>query len=162
MYFNPDYASLLSSVWITNFGRLEPRRERRESAFESQTRESEIRDRDCELEKVDNLMEDIQFSSAVEGSLAPAMNEAAHNSVAAESIETGLDMPSKVQDGLAPMSHGPKMTVQVVIEQKSVAKVEEPILPDHYYDNGNVPVFKPVCVLVVILTIPDNGSIPRF
>lgn len=92
-------------------------------------------------------MEDIQFSSAIERSVSPAMNEATHKSVAAESIETGLDVSRKVEDDIAPMLHVPKMTVQVVIEQKTVAKVEEPILPDHYYDNGNVPVFKPVCIL---------------
>jgi hypothetical protein len=39
----------------------------------------------------------------------------------------------------------PKTIVEVVIIEKKVElEPEDPILPDHYYDNGNIPVFKPV------------------
>lgn len=38
----------------------------------------------------------------------------------------------------------PTTTVEVVIEKKEVLEPEDPILPDHYYDNGRIPVFRPV------------------
>ena len=34
--------------------------------------------------------------------------------------------------------------VEVVIETLHERKKEEPIFPDHYYDDGHIPVFKPV------------------
>jgi hypothetical protein len=38
----------------------------------------------------------------------------------------------------------PTTTIEVVIEKKEVLEPEDPILPDHYYDNGRIPVFRPV------------------
>ena len=46
----------------------------------------------------------------------------------------------------APVLEAPIPTVEVVIEQKEELEPEDPILPDHYYDNGNIPVFKPVLI----------------
>ena len=38
----------------------------------------------------------------------------------------------------------PNHKVEVLIEKKADLEPEEPILPHHYYDDGNIPVFKPV------------------
>ena len=44
----------------------------------------------------------------------------------------------------APEDRVPTATVEVVIEKKAVLEPEDPILPDHYYDSGRIPVFRPV------------------
>jgi len=41
----------------------------------------------------------------------------------------------------------PTAKIEVVIEKKAVLEPEDPIFPDHYYDNGKIPVFKPVIAL---------------
>jgi hypothetical protein len=52
------------------------------------------------------------------------------------------------------------VTVEVIIPKKPVEE-EEPILPDHYYDNGNIPVFKPVPSPRCPSNRLDDGPIPR-
>jgi hypothetical protein len=49
-----------------------------------------------------------------------------------------------VQTDAALEMKAPTTMVEVVIEKKEVLEPEDPILPDHYYDNGRIPVFKPV------------------
>jgi len=89
-------------------------------------------------------MEDIQYSNdsldtdieTVEASVAEVhppqetKMEIDPQAVSVENGETVLEVP--------------KNKVEVVIEKKVVLEPEDPILPDHYYDNGNIPVFKPV------------------
>jgi hypothetical protein len=49
-----------------------------------------------------------------------------------------------VQGDQVPERSASTTTVEVVIEKKEVLEPEDPILPDHYYDNGRIPVFRPV------------------
>jgi|SRR5271156_2606070 len=61
-----------------------------------------------------------------------------------QETEMQVDPPVKpVEDGETVLKV-PRTTVEVVIEKKVELEPEDPILPDHYYDNGNIPVFKPV------------------
>ena len=55
----------------------------------------------------------------------------------------GLDM---TVENDAPVLEPSKPIVEVVIEQKVELEPEDPIQPDHYYGNGNIPVFKPVSI----------------
>lgn len=42
-------------------------------------------------------------------------------------------------------------------EPKSEKPLEEPILPDHFYDNGTIPVFKPVrCICISAVYLPHS------
>jgi len=53
----------------------------------------------------------------------------------------------------APEISVPTAKIEVVIEKKAVLELEDPIFPDHYYDNGKIPVFKPVSALFPTWTI---------
>ena len=54
------------------------------------------------------------------------------------------DVANAVEGNVVPVFEPPKTIVEVVIEKKTVLEPEDPILPDHYYDDWNIPVFKPV------------------
>jgi hypothetical protein len=108
-------------------------------------------------------MEDIQFSGAGAETFTSAMDEVSNEFLPAETMETVLEDPFKVEEDGAPVLLAPKVTVEVVIVEKPVLKPEEPIVPDHYYDDGNVPVFKPVCFLSFCAYTDglDDGPISR-
>lgn len=61
-----------------------------------------------------------------------------------EETEMEFDPPATAVQGEEPVLEVPKNKVEVVIEKKTELEPEDPILPDHYYDDGNIPVFKPV------------------
>ena len=90
-------------------------------------------------------MEDIHFSGALAEHFTSAMDGIGDDFLPTEAMSSGVDELSKTEDDVAPVLHMPTHTVEVVINQKAPAKAEEPILPDHYYNDGNIPVFKPVC-----------------
>jgi hypothetical protein len=96
------------------------------------------------VEKLPTAMEDIQFSTLLAEASMPAMDGISGDFLPAEAMDAVLEAPCKAEIDAAAELKAPKNTVEVVITQKPVAKTEEPILPDHYYDDGNVPVFKPV------------------
>jgi len=54
-----------------------------------------------------------------------------------------VDPPFTAVEGEETILEVPTTRVEVVIEKVEL-EPEEPILPDHYYDDGNIPVFKPV------------------
>lgn len=93
-------------------------------------------------------MEDVQYTETL-----PLPVEQPPSGVQAESITSEAAMPlekdaqqeeSKSEVNLEPQ----KVKVEVVIEKKVEVEPEDPIFPDHYYDDGNIPVFKPVILQV--------------
>jgi hypothetical protein len=110
-----------------------------------------------------NVMEDIQFSGAGAETFTSAMDEVGDEFLPAETMETVLEDPYKVEVDSAPVLQALKVTVEVVINEKLVLEPEDPIVPDHYYDDGNVPVFKPVCSIpfCTYTNDLDNGPISR-
>jgi hypothetical protein len=64
--------------------------------------------------------------------------------MALDNIEPPTHEAQRMQAAEAPEVTVPTTTVEVVIEKKEVLEPEDPILPDHYYDNGSIPVFRPV------------------
>ena len=88
-------------------------------------------------------MEDIQLSSILNPS-SISVNELSNEFIKAEGTEMATDAPSAIEGDTALVLEPPKSSAEVVIEKKMELEPEDPILPDHYYDNGDIPVFKPV------------------
>jgi len=91
-------------------------------------------------------MEDVQFADPI-----PARGDEPMTSV--EEQPSTSELPVTVDPAVRQTEGGPfvdaippKNIVEVVIEKKAKVELEEPILPDHYYDGGNIPVFKPVSI----------------
>ena len=83
----------------------------------------------------------------------------------AEETEMELDPPVNSVEFEEMLSEAPKHKVEVLIEKKLELDLDDLILPDHYYDDGNIPVFKPVIPHVHELqtnTLIDNGSVFKF
>ena len=89
-------------------------------------------------------MEDVQPVAAGEDKPAEAIDGTGELFIAAEEQKVCEMEMETVADDILPAATVPKTIVEVVIDKKPEALVEEPIFPDHYYDDGNVPVFKPV------------------
>lgn len=95
------------------------------------------------------MMEEIEASAATEEKPAEVSDGTGDVITTAEQSEEMVEARTAIADGVTPVLKAPNGVVEVVIEMNSKQlveePVEEPILPDHYYDDGNVPVFKPVC-----------------
>lgn len=91
------------------------------------------------------MMEDVQLSNTSESSAE--MPETDNDLITTEEqpILPTEESNTTVED-TAPILEAPIPTIEVVIEQKEELDPEDPIFPDHYYDNGNIPVFKPVLI----------------
>lgn len=88
-------------------------------------------------------MEGVQLSNVLNPS-AISFNEPSNEFINAEGVEMATDVPSVIEGSVVPVFEPQKTTTEVVIEEKVESEPEDPILPDHYYDDGNIPVFKPV------------------
>jgi hypothetical protein len=75
--------------------------------------------------------------------VAPAA-EQDKDAMAVDDAQLPNEESQAMQMDETPVARVPGTTVEVVIEMKAVLPPEDPILPDHYYDNGRIPVFKPV------------------
>ena len=89
------------------------------------------------------MMEDVQLSNILNPSSINT-SEPSNEFIKAEGPEMATNAPSAIEGDASPILQPPSTTAEVVIEKKVELELEDPILPDHYYDNGNVPVFKPV------------------
>jgi hypothetical protein len=91
------------------------------------------------------MMEDVQFSNTSES--LTIMPEPDINLIAAaeQPILPSEESNTTVED-TAPVLEVPMPTTEVLMEKKEELEPEDPILPDHYYDNENIPVFKPVLI----------------
>jgi hypothetical protein len=89
-------------------------------------------------------MEEIEGSAATEAKPIEVIDGTGDAVTTIEQSQEMGEARAAVVDDVAPVLEAPKGIVEVVIQTKIEGPVEEPILPDHYYDNGNVPVFKPV------------------
>jgi len=95
-------------------------------------------------------MEDVQLSAqqlpVALATDAPEMDEEIIPAPAPEPAQVASgdaeEQEPEKQEPETQQGKGPQMTVEVIIPVKSP---ERRIEPDHYYDDGNVPVFKPVC-----------------
>ena len=90
-------------------------------------------------------MDKIQVAAAAEEQPMAVIDEMGDIFIPADEPQKPEEEVSAAAEDIPPVSPTPKMKVEVVIDRKPQCPVEEPILPDHYYDDGNVPVFKPVC-----------------
>jgi hypothetical protein len=91
------------------------------------------------------MMEDVQFSNTTESStIMPELDDNLITTTE-QPILPSEESKTTVEDA-APVPEAPILTAEVVIEKKEELEPEDPILPDHYYDNGNIPVFKPVLI----------------
>ena len=91
-------------------------------------------------------MEDIQFSNSI-GPPSININDSNNEFINAEETKTATDAAnaSNAAEGdVVSAMELPEKIVEVVIEKNEVLEPEDPVLPDHYYDDGNIPVFKPV------------------
>ena len=105
-------------------------------------------------------MEDVQLYH-------PAHKESVNDigGVGDQPVTTDLLLTESVVAGIVmtdaePVLEPPKAVDERFAEAKEAPEPEEPIVPDHYYDNGNVPVFKPVRFNILDLDIDcciDNG-----
>ena len=89
------------------------------------------------------MMDDVQLSN-IPNPCAIDTHEPSNEFINAEGPEMATDSSSAIEDFVAPVLQPPKTAVEVIIEKKAELEPEDPILPDHYYDSGNIPVFKPV------------------
>lgn len=89
-------------------------------------------------------MEDVKFSISTKdpSTLQPEVGDQV---ISAEEPKLELNERNTTVEDCAPLLAPPKQIVEVVIEKKTVLEPEDSIIPDHYYDNGNIPVFRPVC-----------------
>lgn len=55
-----------------------------------------------------------------------------------------LELPETEREVIPAVLEVPEEIVEVVVEEKIELEPEDPIFPDHFYDDGNIPVFKPV------------------
>ena len=69
------------------------------------------------------------------------------NAMTVDALEQPEQDRPATQTEDAPEISVPTAKIEVVIEKKTALEPEYPILPDHYYDNGKIPVFKPVSAL---------------
>ena len=90
-------------------------------------------------------MEDIHYSNDSLDTNRKSVDTSVDELQPAQETKMEVDPPARsVEDGETVLKL-PRTIVEVVIEKKVVElEPEDPILPDHYYDNGNIPVFKPV------------------
>lgn len=89
------------------------------------------------------MMDGVQLSNVLNPS-AVSINEPSNEFVNAEGLEMATDALSINEGSVMPAFQPQKTTMEAVIEKKVELEPEDPILPDHYYDHGNIPVFKPV------------------
>jgi hypothetical protein len=90
-------------------------------------------------------MEDVQLSKNTTDS-SNMLPERGVEFITAEAPIIPTEEQNMTVENSAPALDPPKMMVEVVVEKKVELEPEDPILPDHYYDNGNIPVFKPVFI----------------
>jgi hypothetical protein len=94
-------------------------------------------------------MEEIEASAATEEKPVDVGDSTEDVVTTTEQSKEMVEARTVIADDVTPVLEAQKSIVEVVIVTKSEEPVkepvEEPILPDHYYDDGNVPVFKPVC-----------------
>jgi hypothetical protein len=87
------------------------------------------------------MLEGVQSASETE-----VFNLPVNDCVVDEPVTTsGPELPEKVGDVVVPVSEAPEEILEAVVEEKVEIEPEDPILPDHFYDDGSIPVFKPVC-----------------
>ena len=89
-------------------------------------------------------VQEIQLAVVAEEQPAGVLDGSGDVFIAADEPKTTDEVTSVGADVVPPVMDIPRMKVEVVIDRKPESPVEQPILPDHYYDDGNVPVFKPV------------------
>ena len=88
-------------------------------------------------------MEGLHFLGVAAEQMDPATEVMEDVLPSLKSVDEEADVAMKMEEDDAPVLKMPTHKVEVVIGEK-VQVPEEPILPDHYYDDGNIPVFKPV------------------
>ena len=89
------------------------------------------------------MMEDVQVSNST-SPLSRNISESRNEFINAEGTKIATDAPNPVEGDVMPVLELPETIVEVVIEKKVELEPEDSILPDHYHDDGNIPVFKPV------------------
>ena len=61
-----------------------------------------------------------------------------------ENVDASNNQGESMKGAVDPLAQETDVNFQVLVEEKPSVEDEEPILPDHYYDGGNIPIFKPV------------------
>lgn len=108
-------------------------------------------------------MEGVRFCDPVPHGPASVVDGMAEDLVAPDQTEAEMPSSQIIPDDAAASMEDPKSMEESVSEAKDASECEDPILPDHYYDAGNIPVFKPVhSTLLLRANNPlDDGSVPR-
>ena len=107
-------------------------------------------------------MEDTQLSAGSGDQIVQDMNPGDHGFLPVEAVENMIDIETPIVMEAETVIEPPVAKVEDVVMEEPAVEPEEPILPDHYYDDGNIPVFKPVRSIPVSYLFVDNGAISRF
>lgn len=101
-----------------------------------------------ETSQIDNIsrdaMEDVQFSASAGDQMEPVVESTDQEFMPVEALESATVKDTSVVEEPEAVSEPTITKVDEVAMPEPVMEPEEPILPDHYYDDGNIPVFKPV------------------
>jgi hypothetical protein len=89
-------------------------------------------------------MEDIQLSAIAGEQFVADVDSGDHGFIPVETVENVIDIEIPSVEEAETVMEPPVANVEDVVMEEPVVEPEEPILPDHYYDDGNIPVFKPV------------------
>ena len=111
-------------------------------------------------------MEEVLPSIRADESTSIPTIEGNAETMSSEPMQMAIDSPTTIVEVVVPVIETPQVDCDEVKMEQVEVEQEEPILPDHYYDGGNIPVFKPVCLPSICHTytnlILDNGSVSRF
>ena len=90
-------------------------------------------------------MEDIHYSNDSLDTNSKSVDASVDELHPPQETKMEVEPPAvSVEDGDCVLEVPKNIVEVVIIEKKVELEPEDPILPDHYYDNGNIPVFKPV------------------
>jgi hypothetical protein len=89
-------------------------------------------------------MEDIQFSASAAEQMETAAELTDQGFMAVDVLESASIIDNPVVEEPETVPEAVVTKVEEVTMPEPMLEPEEPILPDHYYDDGNIPVFKPV------------------
>ena len=89
-------------------------------------------------------MEDIQFSGSAAEQMETSAELTDQGIMPVDVLESASIIDNSVVEEPETVPEAVVTKVEEVTMPEPVLEPEEPILPDHYYDDGNIPVFKPV------------------
>jgi hypothetical protein len=89
-------------------------------------------------------MEDVQFAEPLPEEVDEPMASMEEPPATSEEPKGADSLLPQTEAESFPDITPPNNTVEVAIREKPEVEAEDPIFPDHYYDDGNIPVFKPV------------------